>query len=370
MPDLITRADLYAIGRNYVRSRAKKIDPSVIDVEGSDANLVVGGTSFMAAACVNQLGYASARMFLDGCEGDDLDRWAFDRYQLLRKGASPARTTVALSRVTTTAGAGIIPAGTRIGTLTGIEYITTAIAPFGINTTVSSVKVRAVQAGKATQVGAHALAKFSVPQLIFDSTISVDNPAPSAGGEDKEDDDLFKGRIRSFWRNARRGTLGAIEQGALSVPGVVSARAIEAVTTGGLPARVVNLFFGDSSGVASDALGEDVRVELEEWRAGGITVLLWKSIPLSVDIALRLQFIANVDTATLTENIRNAIVVYVNSLPVNGTLSRGQLYSVLQRYESDGLIVNEGMILTPTGDLVPSVGQTIRITPENVTVVL
>ncbi len=369
MPDLVTRADLYSIGRNYIRGRATKIDPAVIDVEGSDANLVVGSTSFMAAQTIKQLGYATARMFLDGCEGDDLDRWAFDRYQMLRKGAAPARTSLTLARPTVLGGAGSIVAGTRVSTLTGIEYITTAVAAFGASTTsVTGVRARAVQAGKATQVAKNTIAKFSLPQTIFDPTITVDNPDAAAGGENKEDDDLFKGRIRTFWRNARRGTLGAIEQGALEVPGVVSARTIEALTSGGLPARVVNLYFGDSSGVASDALADEVRVELEDWRAGGIAVLLWTSIPLSVDISLVLKFAANVDTYTLAENIRAAIVEFVNSLPVNGTLVVGQLFSVLQRFESDGLIVNEDAIVAPVGDLIPDVGQTIRITPENVSV--
>lgn len=370
MPDLPTRADLYAIGRDYIRGRAKKIDPAIVDVAGSDANLFSGSTSFMAAQVVNQLGYASARMFLDGNFGDDLDRWAMDRYQLPRKGAAAARGHANFRRPTSALGAGNIPIGTRVGTLTGIEYITTEVAVFTALGTEAKAKIRATQAGKATQIARGALGKFSLPQLIFDPSITVTNDAATAGGEEKEDDDLFKGRIRTFWRNARRGTLGAIEQGALAVPGVVSARTIEALTTGGLPARVVNLFIGDSSGVASDALGEDVRVELEDWRAGGIAVLIYISAPLLVDITLRLRFRANVDTATLANDIRAAVVEFVNSLPVNGGLYVGELFSVLQRYVFDGLVLDRDSIIIPVGDLIPSVGQTIRTTPQNVTVIL
>lgn len=368
MPDLPTRADLYAIGRGYVRGHAKRIDPGIVDVEGSDTNIIVGSTSFMAAQVTNQLGYSTAKFFLDGNEDDDLDRWAFDRYQLLRKGASPARTSALFSRPDATAGAGTILVGTRVGTLNGVEYITIEPASFGASSTTATAKIRAVVAGKSTQVAENAIAKFSLPQLIFDQTISVANPLAAAGGEDKEDDDLFKGRIRTFWRNSRRGTLGAIEQGALNVPGVVSARAIEALTSGGQPARVVNLFFGDSSGVASQALADDVRVELEDWRAGGIAVVFWLSIPITAQITLRLRFTSNVDTLTLAQNIRAAIVEFVNSLPVNGTLAPAQLNSVLQRFTSDGLIVDGDAIVEPVGDVVPGVGQTFRITVDDVLV--
>jgi uncharacterized phage protein gp47/JayE len=203
---------------------------------------------------------------------------------------------------------------------------------------------------------------------LFDGTLTAINPEPTAGGEDAEDDDTFRDRIRDFWRTARRGILAAIEFGALTVPGVVSAQAIEALTNGNQPARVVNLYIADSTGVASDALAQQVDVALDEYRAAGIAVLISTSLPLLVDIQLRLSFRAGVDTLTITDNVRAAVVEFVNSLAVNGTLYAAQLYSVLQRYADDGLIPDENTIVSPTGDLVPAVGQTLRTTLANVTV--
>src|SRR5260221_476101 len=87
-----------------------------------------------------------------------------------------------------------------------------------------------------------------------DATLQVTNPLTTAGGEDVEDDDTFRARIRDFWRTARRGILAAIEFGAKTVPGVVSAQAVEALSVGAAPARVVNLYIADSSGVSSEAL--------------------------------------------------------------------------------------------------------------------
>jgi uncharacterized phage protein gp47/JayE len=369
VPDLPTRLDLFSIGRAYVLERAAKIDPAQVDVEGSDVNIIVGVSSVIAAQLVNQLAYRTSALFLDGADGEDLDRFAYDRFSLTRKGASAALTSVQMTRATVAAGSGTIPIGTKVQSNTSVEYVTTTTATFGAADLISSADVRASQAGKATQVGANAIVRFSNPSGIFDPSIQVTNAEASAGGEDAEDDDTFRARVRDFWRTARRGILAAIEFGALTVPGIVSAQAIEALTPGGQPARVVNLFIADSSGVASAALAEQVRVALDDFRAGGIQVIISTSLPLLVQVTLRLRFRANVDTASLTDQVRDAIVAFVNSQPVNGTLYLAQLYSMLQRFSEDGLITDQGTIVAPTGDLVPATGQTIRTTPDRVTVV-
>lgn len=368
MPDLPTRLDLYALGRDYVLQRARKIDPVIIDYEGSDVNIIVGSTSVMAYHVVRHLGYRFNALLLDGADGEDLDRLAFDRYQLFRKGASPAVGVVRITRGALTFGAGSIPIGTKILSTGGAEYITTTLATMGSGDFTTRANVRAVNAGKASQVGAATLRRFKTPGSLWDNTLTVTNEAATAHGEDVETDDLFRNRCRQFWKTARRGILAAIEAGALSVPGIVSAQAIEALTNGTQPARVVNLFISDGTGVASDVKGQEVQVSLLDYRAGGIAVILFTSLPLIAEIRLRLTFRANVDTVGLTDQIRAAVVEFVNSLPVNGPLYVGELFSVLRRYRPDGLIVTQDSIVAPVGDLIPDAGQTIRTTLANVTV--
>ena len=364
--DLPSRLDLYSVGRSYLLQRAARIDPSQVDVLGSDANVFVGSNSVVASTVVRQLSYSVARHFLDGAEGDDLDRLAYDRYTMTRKGASNAVGAVTISRVSILAGGGTVPSGTLLTTRTGAQYITTTPATFGASDTTSTANVRAVQAGKASQAGVNSITKFLNVGSLFDRTLVVTNPVATAGGEDVEDDDTFRSRIRDFWNTARRGILAAIEFGAKTVAGVATAQAIEALTTGAQPARVVILYIADSSGVANDALAAIVRVALDDFRAGGIAVIIIPSIPLIVNLELQLQFRANVDTVGLSNNVRAAIVEFINSLPVNGTLSLQQLYTVLQRYSGDGLIPSQNNIVYPVGDLVPAVGQTIRTTLDNV----
>lgn len=371
---LLSRLDFYGIGRNYVLTRAKRIDPKVIDTAGSDVNIVVGSTSYMAAAVSNQVGQNTADLFLDSCEGEGLDRYVYDRYQLTRLGAGAALGTVEFSRPSTLVGAGTIATGTKLVTLTGVEYVTLAAANFtnvGAPTDlVVSVDVRSAQAGKSFQVGANAIRNFENVQLVFDQSIQLTNPLTTAGGEDVEDDDTFKNRVRDFWRTARRGTLGAIEFGARSVPGVVSAMAVEEIGSFGQPVRVVRLFISDSSGVASKALADKVTAALLDFRAGGIFVFVDLSQPQIVDILFHPAFAAGVtDTVTLAQSAQAALVTYVNSLGVGQTLLKADLGAVLTRYKSSGLIANDQSIVSPAGDLVPATQRTLRTTLANVQVV-
>lgn len=377
--DLPTRLDLYALGRDYILGANEKISSSTIDTDGSNANIVVGSTSVMAKTIVDQLAYEVSQMFLDTVEAERLDRWALDRYQAVRKGASSAVGTVRFYRAAYTAGAGSIPIGTKVRSLTGVDFVTTSVAVFGSTSVESSCFVRAVQAGKSSQVSAQLIRTIPGASALFDPTIQVTNDVDTAGGENAEDDDTFKERLRSFWRTARRGVLAALEYGAKTVPGVVSAQAIELMSpttlavagiseSWKLPARLVQLHIADSSGVASEALAQLVRVALEDYRACGIGVLVRTSIPVLVPITLALTFKTNVDTVSLSDAIVAAIVEYVNSLPVNGTLYRSALFSVLQRYTDVGLLVNSTTITAPTGDIVPSTGSTLRTTRSNITI--
>lgn len=368
MAELLSRLDLFRLGRTYVKTRATRIDPVQIDVEGSDANLFVGSASFMGAAIVRQLGSRTAALLLDASDGEDLVRWAFDRYRLAIKGASAAVGQVRFFRQTAAAGIGSIPAGTKLVSLTGVEYIMTTEANFGALALEATADVRAAQAGKNYQLGLNQLRRFANISNIFDATIELNNDERMAGGEDREEPDDFRERVRAAFLAQRRGILAAIETGALNVPGVVSAVASEALDSLSRPARVVILYIADSSGVASTVLAAQVRAALLEYRAGGIQVVIVTSLPQIVDVTLKLTFAAGIDTAALTQNVRAAVFEFVNSLPVNGPLYIADLESVLSRYRSSGLIVDQSTVVVPVGDLIPSPGQTLRTRLQNITV--
>jgi len=368
MPDLPTRLDLFSIGRNYIHQRAKKVDPAQVDIVGSDANLFVGSTSYIAREVVNQIVSEVASLLLDSAEKEYLDRYAWDRYQLPRKGASAGYGEVTFYRDSTAAGAGSVPIGTVVKTKTGIEYITTSTATFGPTTGEANAYVKSVQAGKAQQAGANAIRLIADPKSLWDTSLKVNNAEPTAHAEDAESDPVFRERIRDFWAAARRGTLGAIAYGARRVAGVESANAIEALTPEPNPARVVNLYIADSSGIASLAIATQVQAELMEWRAGGITVIVYTCSVQTVPVKLKLKFNAGVVTAPVVERIRATTVETINKGGANETLLRGSLFAMLEMFKPAGLIPDQDTIVEPAGDVVPAQGKTLRTTIDDVTV--
>lgn len=366
--DLLTQQDYFRIGRNYCLTRDTRIDPKQVDIDGSDVNIFVGTTSGVAQAVTQQLADRFAARFLDGAYGEDVDRWAYDQFdgEIVRKDASAALVVLRFFRATTAAGSGSIPIGFKCTTSQGIEYVLETQATFSATATSATAEARATRAGHEYQVGRNQIR--TMPTAPFDSSIQVTNDEPSAGGEPREDDDTFKDRLRSFWPATRRGTIEAIVEAAKATDGVYSASGFEDIeaTDSVRPARIVKLWIADSSGLASVPLANKVRAKLEDFRAGGIAVIIELGIPQMVDIALSLTFTANADTATVFNQIRSTIFGYVNALPVNGVLYRAELNALLSRFKASGLMPSSSAIAEPAGDLVPDLGRCIRTTLDRI----
>ena len=365
--DYPSRLDLFSVGRDHLLARAKKIDPNQVNTRGSDANIIVASSSFITYETIKQLAQKMNALMLDGAANDDLDRWLWDRYLQARKGASVSLVVVRFFRNAIGA-AGSVPQGTKLASLTGIEFVTYTTATFAAGDLEKTALARSVLAGTVAKVGKNQIRIIRPPVPTFDPTLQVTNDDTSAGGEDREDDPTAKERARGFWLAARRGTLTAIESGAKTVDGVASAQAVESLTSTGQPARVVTLYVADSAGIANVPLGEAAYAALEEYRAAGIAVVMSTSTPQIVSVQLRLTFRAGVDTTALTESVVAAIIERINSLAVNETLHRAALYDVLNRFKTAGVIPSEGSVVAPAGDLVPTTGRTLRTTSSDVQV--
>jgi hypothetical protein len=367
--DLLSRTDLFAIARAHVLGGNLKISAAAIDTTGADANVILAGGSIMAYQVMLQAAFLFSALFLETAEKEDLDRWAWDRYKQRRKPASPSYITLTVYRNSLANGAGDVPAGTRAKSRLGnTEFFTLDSASFSTDTTEVTVRAKSTEAGPSQKVGANYVTKFSDTAALFDANLRVTNESESAGGEDTESDNLFRARLRGFWQASARGTLAAIEFGALTTEGVESVVA-EEVLDNGVPARAVNLYHADSAGLSNEALSDAVEVQLEEWRAAGIYVNRVTSIPQIEDVLLSLVFAPGVNTIELRELVRSAVVEYINGLPVGGALTRTGLGAVLERFRTLGLRPDSGSIVAPVGDVVPDLGYTIRTRMENVVVV-
>lgn len=362
--DLPNRADFFQIGRRAIVTTPRtRINPKVIDIEGSDINLMVNVAALMGEEIGAKLAYLMQGTFADTARGEQLDRLAYDRYGLTRQSATPSRTAIKFTRGVGLAGT--IAAGTRMQTSTGLQFSLDsefavpagAFSAYGYATCTTS--------GLATNTGASTINIFV--DAPFDPTITIDNYLePATGGADAETDTAFRGRINGFFPTLRRGTLGAIQYGALQVPGVAVATAAELLNpTSGFPAAYVQLIVGDANGLASAPIVQAVRDELVNWRAAGIPVEVLGGIARNVpvtwnNLAVQLGF----DQSTVISQVRAVTSAVAQYLAPGQTLYRSTLIAAAKTIP--GLILGDSALASPLTDTVPLAQEVIRIQPGDV----
>lgn len=365
MTDLPTRADLFDTFAEELLSRAElrpvgdRLTAEEVYTPGSDINLIGAGASAMAEEIVRALGRSAADLTLDGARSVALDRLVADRYSpyLARKTASPARVTLTFSRPTAAAGAITLAAGTVVRTSAGVRFETLAAVAFGVLAVGPlTCSARAVEAGTTGNVASQTITAFQVAPA--DASIAVTNYEPAAGGDFTESDDSLRARARAFFGSARRGILAAIEQGALAVPGVRQATAEEVLNSLGVPNGMVFLYIADANGQSNLALNAAVLGALLEYRACGIIVNVYGAVPVYQSIQLTLSYTAGTDTTGAWEQVRALVVARVNSLRPGETLHRSLLTTAAKTVT--GVIVADGAVVVPTGDVVPAAGQVLR----------
>lgn len=197
--------------------------------------------------------------------------------------------------------------------------------------------------------------------------MAVTNPDVAAGGDASETDSLLRERARTFLRNARRGTVGAIESGGLAVEGVRLATAVEELDANGDPTGRVQLFISDAQGQGNSALAAAVAAELLEYRAAGVIVDVVASQPRFEAIVFALLFQSGTDSTLAFDEVKQLVVSTVNRLAPNTTLERSLLFSIARSVT--GVIVPDTAIQVPVGDIVPADGEVIRTRLDLVTAV-
>jgi len=368
MPDIPTRAELFnAFGEGIANGQAdlppgERIDPEQVFTPGSDTNLLGAGASAMGEEAMRALAAGLLSLTLEA-EGEDLDRVVADRFngEVVRKGAAPARGVVAFSRPA--AGpAGTIDVGTQLqGPAGQLFELTTQAAFGGADLGPVTAQIRAVDAGDQ----ANNVSQFGFVTPPFDTSITVALAVPTeptAGGTLTETDGSLRARARLFYTAARRGTLPAIEFGALTVAGVATATAIEEVNAIGEPTGRVVAYIADARGQSNAVLNQEVVLALREFRCGGIVVDVVGAIPVFIPIQYNLNFASNVDTALAADSVRNIAVARVNALAPQVTLLRSLLIGAAG--EVEGVTVPADGLPVPAGDVVPAPGEIIKTRPD------
>lgn len=367
---LPSRSDFFNVGANEVLRRSEtrpigdRITREAIFTPGSDINILLASSAAMADDATRAFAARLAALFLDQARREDLDRLVSDRFSpsIQRKQAVASLVTLRMQRLTGTLPAGSLGAGTRVRTPDGVEFGLLGIATFAAGSSGPvDVQAQAVLAGTSGNVAAGTIRLFGQPP--FDPTLVVTNLQVAAGGSDVESDASLVMRARDFFRTARRGTVAAIEFGALTVAGVARASAVELTNPpDGLPSGHVQCYVVDASGQANTALAEAVARALVEYRAAGIVVDVLAANPVYVPITYRLRYDPGVNTVAAREQVRFLTTAQVNTLRPGATLPKSLLFEIARTVP--GVIVLDDAIVTPAGDLIPARSEVLRTSAD------
>ncbi|MDP3940623.1 MAG: baseplate J/gp47 family protein [Deltaproteobacteria bacterium] len=360
MADFPSRDDLVQIGKDEITSGNSQIDPSAVDIKGHPANIIVHTGASMAEEVARQGLVLERAQYLDTA-GDvsaaTLDELIWDRYGLVRQGATPSVGEVRFSRPTAGYGAITVSAGTVLVSTGGVRFQTTADASFGAAATGPvTAPIRSVQSGAGQKATAGTITAFEAQ--VDDTSVVVTNPEGTAGDADAESNTEFVARARNFFPAAAKGTLPAIEYGAKQVDGVAFAVATEVTEPDGAPARYIKLQVADKDGASSSALTDAVALALREWRCGGMRVEVIGATVTKVAITIAIITKSGFDPAAVADQVKAAIVAALDALGPGETLYYSTIVAAAQQVP--GAIVPNDAVTAPATALQPDDGEVFR----------
>lgn len=306
MAELPTFQEVYDAARAEVQRRRPALtdftEGSVNDALAGSGSVLVNEVAKVVIDSVNELFFATAT-------DEALDRLAADRLNLERDDASAAIGEVQWTR--DAAGAYTVPEGTVFSaTENGVttEYESTSAVSFLASDTTLDIPVQATATGTQGNVDAGAVNTI-VSSFASDPNATVTNALRMSGGSDVESNEAFRARIRNFFPSIARGTVGALEFAAVSINGVTIAVVVEDFDD-----DIVYVYIGDPDATANDALADLVRVELDNWRAAGVRVVVASAAAEELTITINLTVPTGSDQTTLTSEVRAAISDFASVL--------------------------------------------------------
>lgn len=345
--------ELYDLGR--AEAILRRPDLSVLPGDVSD--MLLWGAVAMADRAI---GYAAERFratYLDGARGGDLEELAEDHYGLTRTPAVKATGSVTITRASGT-GAATYPVGTVVATQRDalgeeVRFVTTQAAAWtsGTPNGAQTVTVAAANAGPAGNVAAGKVTRILDPAPAS-GTFSVTNAAVMVGGAEAESDEDLRARCRAYLLTLRRGTLSALEYGALQVASVKKASAVEDAT------GLVTVYVTDAAGNSSAEMTAAVTDELEQWRCAGSAVQVLGGAVLSIDVTLAITVRAGANSTQLAPLVVAAVTGRINRLRIGESLHPDYIQAAARAVDPDNILAVS--VVAPVGVQDPADNQIIR----------
>lgn len=357
--DAVTFEDLIDVAVDHVvATPGSRITEAAIRRPGSDLDLTIGSAAAMGEEVVGQLADVTAGLALDTAEGEALDRFVFDLpFPVERNPAAPALTPVRFTRPAATAGAGTLPAGTRVS-FGGVVFRTLLDAPVGSSALTVDVDAQAENTGPGGNLPAGQ--SGTVLDTVFDTTFTVTNTEIAAGGRVVESDASLKSRAREL-QTAPAGLLSSIENGAKTVDQVVHATAAEELDADGIQTGYVSLVISDANGNSNSTIASAVSAVLDEYRGAGIPVTLQQGVARLEDMVFACLFAPGFDTNVTFDQGAKRALAYVNTLDPE---ERFYPENAVSAFLGDGNPATTGLInaklLEPSGPVQPAATEVIR----------
>lgn len=360
-----TPADFRRAARTVFLKPQSPLTPAVVDRPTSNSGMQIEAAGVMGDLTMRAIDDRLSMVVPSKAKGDGLDELMWDLYQTVRKGASPSYGTVEISRQNTNAGAIVVEKDSIIEA-GGITITTMDDAAFGpADLGPITVSARSSKAGATQTVTAGTPAKIKSYASLG---VLANIPADFAGADDAESDEDFLDRSRTYWKDSRSSTIGAIEKGLIAVPGVHLVTVEEEIDSIGVPTGYVYAWVSDRYGRSNTALADAAKSKLNEYRSCGTPVFVYSASAVFQPISIVAGFRAGVNQIQLAQNVRNAMVVQTNKTRPRITLRLATLHATLERFVPAGLVINENSIINPLGDVIPTGNQIIRTRLDLVTV--
>lgn len=370
--DFPSFSQLFAAARTEALVKNPQLTRDAIDREGSDANILIAAAAAIGDEVIGQLVNVTAGLYLDSANGDALDRLMTDRYGLLRKTAAAATGSVIFSLLSPNPADFTIPQGTQLGTAQGAKYETIEDVVFYKDAFVAYALIRSLDAGASTQAAPGTITSILSQITGAPLTLAVTNGRATAGAADRESDTEYRRRGQQFFSTVQRGTLASLVQGAISVPGVMTAAAFEGVDAAGNPAPYVSVIVTDQFTEAlvdlstvppayatqSQALAREVTTALNAYRPAGLFVDVRVASTLLQSVTLSLTYIGGNEPGSVSQAARGSVITYINNLPPGAPLDPDALLNVLRTVP--GLYVTGNEIVSPPGVVQPKQQQVLR----------
>lgn len=190
------------------------------------------------------------------------------------------------------------------------------------------VKVECETEGLVGNVSAYTISVMLTPieyvQECYNEIAFTNGREAQTAPERKKD-------FSKFIKTLSKGTVGAVEYGAMSVEGITGVYVDDQI-------GYMNVYAHDASGELSDELKAKVLEKLIDFRSGGIEVIVLPVVKKSIDLDISVHIGKGFDEDYYQTLITSSVTSFLNSYAVSHSLINAELIRYIMSIDEDAII--------------------------------